>query len=74
MFLKVQDDSGFGIIEVLDLKGLFDPFALKVNAKGFTVARNCKMLRITQRLIFAFPLESRFLDAGVILTTRYTDK
>jgi hypothetical protein len=33
MFLKVQDDNGFGIVEVLDLKGLFDPFAKKVNAR-----------------------------------------
>lgn len=27
MFLKVQDDDGFGIIEIMELKQLFDPFA-----------------------------------------------
>ncbi|MEB3306143.1 MAG: acetyltransferase [Cyanobacteriota bacterium] len=30
VFLKVQDDNGFGIVEILDLKGLFDPFSLVV--------------------------------------------
>ena len=33
MFLKVQDDTGFGIVEVLDLKGLFDPFVSVVNER-----------------------------------------
>lgn len=33
MFLKVQDKDGFGIIEVLDLKTLFDPFAQNVSAR-----------------------------------------
>ena len=27
MFLKVQDDDGFVIIEIMELKQLFDPFA-----------------------------------------------
>lgn len=33
MFLKVQDDTGFGIVEVLDLKGLFDPFVSVVKER-----------------------------------------
>jgi hypothetical protein len=33
VFLKVQDDDGFGIIEILELKQLFDPFAKTVCAR-----------------------------------------
>jgi hypothetical protein len=33
MFLKVQDDDGFGIIEIRELKQLFDPFAKTVIAR-----------------------------------------
>jgi len=33
MFLKVQDDDGFGIVEVMELKQLFDPFAKTVSAR-----------------------------------------
>lgn len=33
MFLKVQDDDGFGIVEILELKQLFDPFSQTVSAR-----------------------------------------
>lgn len=33
MFLKLQDQDGFSIIEILDLKLLFDPFAQNVPAR-----------------------------------------
>jgi len=33
VFLKVQDDDGFGIIEIMELKQLFDPFAKTVCAR-----------------------------------------
>lgn len=33
MFLKVPEDQGFGLIEILDLKQLFDPFSSTVNAR-----------------------------------------
>jgi len=33
MFLKVQEADGFGIVEVLDLKLLFDPFVQNVPAR-----------------------------------------
>jgi hypothetical protein len=33
MFLKVQDDDGFGIVEISELKQLFDPFSKTVSAQ-----------------------------------------
>ena len=33
MFLKVQQNDGFGIVEILELKKLFDPFATSVGAR-----------------------------------------
>ena len=33
MFLKVQEPDGFGIVEVLDLKRLFDPFTQNIPAR-----------------------------------------
>jgi len=88
VFLKVQDDDGFGIIEIMELKQLFDPFAKTVCARlhggeelqdqqdyvlDFTVVKNCRTSKTTSKKIFPFLLENLFLVVGMILAIRVFD-